>query len=364
MPEAREPALGAVPAGHPGRLVRLGLVLGLVVLAPVGAEYAVGYDTSTGHPLTLVGGLLILTPLYGAPALLIRELARRTGIRWPGILALAAAMGLIQAGVVDQSLFSSSYRDIGYWDEMLLPTLIPALGVGGYHAVSFIGGHLLWSFAIPIALVESLSPSWGRRPWLRWPGLALAVVLYLAAAALILSETLRTESDHASAAQAGGSLALAALLIGWACTFGRRRPTAPSRPTVRVPRPRLVAAAAFVAALAVNLAPETWAGVGAALVVLATSAVTVVRWSRSPAWTGAHVAVLAGAALVARAVVGFAVTPLGEVDTTAKYLHNTFFVLAAAALTLLAFVQSRRPSHQAQAAAADEFGAVSRSQHP
>jgi hypothetical protein len=169
----------------------------------VGAEYAVGYDTSTGHPLTLVGGLLILTPLYGAPALLIRELARRTGIRWPGILALAAAMGLIQAGVVDQSLFSSSYRDIGYWDEMLLPTLIPALGVGGYHAVSFIGGHLLWSFAIPIALVESLSPSWGRRPWLRWPGLALAVVLYLGAAALILSETLRTESDHASAAQGG-----------------------------------------------------------------------------------------------------------------------------------------------------------------
>jgi hypothetical protein len=98
--------------------------------------------------------------------------------------------------------------------------------------------------------------------------------------------------------------------------------------------------------------------------VLATSAVTVVRWSRSPAWTGAHVAVLAGAALVARAAVGFAVTPIGEVDTTAKYLHNTFFVLAAAALTLLAFVQSRRPSHQAQAAAADEFGAVSRSQHP
>ena len=72
--------------------------------------------------MSLVVGLLILGPLYGAPALLIRELARRFGVGWPGIMALAAAFGIVQAGVVDQSLFSESYRDIAYWAEMLQPT--------------------------------------------------------------------------------------------------------------------------------------------------------------------------------------------------------------------------------------------------
>ena len=41
-----------------------------------------------------------------APALLIREVARRRGLGWPGILLLAAAFGVVQAGLVDQSMFS------------------------------------------------------------------------------------------------------------------------------------------------------------------------------------------------------------------------------------------------------------------
>jgi hypothetical protein len=35
------------------------------------------YDDSTGDLVRLVAGLLILSPLYGAPALLIREVCRR-----------------------------------------------------------------------------------------------------------------------------------------------------------------------------------------------------------------------------------------------------------------------------------------------
>src|SRR5262249_48208270 len=92
------------------------LALGLLILAPLCAEYITGYDTSTGRPLALVGGLLILSPLYGGPALWIRELARRFGVGWPGLMALAAAFGIVQAGVVDQSLFSKSYREIEYWE--------------------------------------------------------------------------------------------------------------------------------------------------------------------------------------------------------------------------------------------------------
>ena len=104
------------------------LAAGLLVLSPICAEYIVGYDDSTGDPVALVGNLVIFVPLYGGPALLIRELSRRFGVGWPGIIALAAAFGIAEAGIIDQSLFSDSYRDIPYWDEMSLPTRIAPLG--------------------------------------------------------------------------------------------------------------------------------------------------------------------------------------------------------------------------------------------
>jgi len=86
----------------PRRGTRWLLALGLLILSPLCAEYLIGYDNTTGNPPVLAGGLLILGPLYGAPALLIRELARRFGMGWPGITALAVAFGIVQAGVVDQ----------------------------------------------------------------------------------------------------------------------------------------------------------------------------------------------------------------------------------------------------------------------
>ena len=61
-------------------------------------------------------------------ALRRRWSARRPGgLRcvWPGILALALAAAILQAGVFDQSLFSESYRDIDYWSGLVDPTSLP-----------------------------------------------------------------------------------------------------------------------------------------------------------------------------------------------------------------------------------------------
>lgn len=90
------------------RRVRWTLAIGLMILSPLCAEYLSGYDDSTGDPWALLGGLFIFIPLYGAPALVIRELARRNGIRWPGVLAMATAAGVAQAGIIDQSKFDHS----------------------------------------------------------------------------------------------------------------------------------------------------------------------------------------------------------------------------------------------------------------
>jgi hypothetical protein len=73
-------------------------VVGLFFFAPISAEYLIGYDDLIGRPLELVFGLLIFGPLYGAPALFIREAARR----WPRLAdhpAVVLCRGIGPGGV-------------------------------------------------------------------------------------------------------------------------------------------------------------------------------------------------------------------------------------------------------------------------
>lgn len=80
-------------------------VLGVLVAAPWFAEMSWG-----AYPFTEIAVILLfLAPMYGCAALLIREAARRSGRGWPTMLMLAAAFGVLQAGVVDQSLFNPAY---------------------------------------------------------------------------------------------------------------------------------------------------------------------------------------------------------------------------------------------------------------
>ena len=68
------------------RARRWAAVAALVVLSPICAEYLIGYLEGADEPLGLLAGLLILAPLYGTVAVLIREVVRRTGRGWPTIL--------------------------------------------------------------------------------------------------------------------------------------------------------------------------------------------------------------------------------------------------------------------------------------
>jgi hypothetical protein len=332
---------GAAPV--PRRRVRWSLAAGLVVLSPVCAEYLAAYDVSTGDPLALLGGLLILGPLYGCPALLIREAAHRFGIGWPGILALAAAAGILEAGVFDQSLFSTSYRDIEDWDELLLPTFVDPPGVGVYLAMVFIVGHVVWSFGAPIAIVEGIGgAAAARSPWLRRPGLVIVTLLYAAAAALILGDHLANESDHASAAQVIGTLVVVAALVAAALTFGRRRE--PRRRELRLPPPRAVLLVSLVAAIGFQLVPPTWLGVVLAGAVLAVAAAACTLGSRSPRWDRRYVVAVAGGAVLALAVLSFFTAPLFDVPEVRKYAHNTVLLLGSLALIAWAMRRSGRAS--------------------
>ena len=86
----RRPAFGvrrqrraADPVARRERRARARQVAGLLVLSAIGAELLAAYDDSTGRPGELLFAVLFFAALYGAPALLIRELARRMGWGWP-----------------------------------------------------------------------------------------------------------------------------------------------------------------------------------------------------------------------------------------------------------------------------------------
>ncbi|MFE9651048.1 hypothetical protein ACFYO0_44565 [Streptomyces sp. NPDC006365] len=55
----------SAPAALPRFRHRWAAVAGLLVPSPISAEYLIGYGESTGRPLELLAGLLILTALYG-----------------------------------------------------------------------------------------------------------------------------------------------------------------------------------------------------------------------------------------------------------------------------------------------------------
>lgn len=293
--------------------------LGLLVLAPVCAEYLWGYDDSTGHPATLLGHLLVFSPLYGAPALLIREAARRHGLGWPGILLMATAFGVVQAGIIDQSLWSTDYRDIPYWSDMSVPTYVEPIGLSLYLVLLFVGGHVILSIGSPVALVETLTPRRRREPWLGPLAIAVVALLYLAASALVLADAHDTGEATATWGQLTGSAVSAVALVWVAFRVGRRPALIVPGP---VPRPLLVWVLALAAMAVWTALPPS--RIGTALVaLLSTGTIALVwRWSHRGDWGQQHVLALAAGAVVAAGGYAFLSTPIGEVSDAEKYGHN------------------------------------------
>ena len=327
------------------RLRRIAPVLGLFVLAPICAEYLTGYDNSVGRPIALLAGLLFLAPLYGGAALIIREVARRTRRGWPTILVLAAAFGVLQAGLVDQSLFNTSYRDIDYWADMMGPTFVPALGFSPYLAVTFVAGHMIWSIGAPIAVVESLTTH-RSAPWLGRGGLAVISVLYVLVSLVIFYDHVTTQDFLAPVPQLVGASIVVVALVGVAFLPGSRwwpgradRPQSTHRKDA--PNPWWIAAAALVLLSAQAMPPPTWWGVAVAVVLLAVTAVLVVLMSRRNGWGQLHQLAVAAGALLSTAWTAFTVQPIGDPSALRKFGHNVGLTLG---LLVLLAIAARRAS--------------------
>ncbi|SFP30668.1 hypothetical protein SAMN05421810_102203 [Amycolatopsis arida] len=308
---------------------RLLPALGLVLLAPLVGEYLLG-----NVPITELPALPLLAPLYGGGALLIREVARRTGRGWPAMLVLGLAYGLPQAGLIDWSLFAPPV--LAGAEPGPAATHLPALGLNAADALSFVVGHAVWSIGVPIAIVEAWMPERAETPWLGRAGTAGAAGLYLIGAAVILVWAWNQGTVHAPAAGVATVAVVAAGLVAGALAVPRRRRSISARPA---PRPWLVGVLAFVVSGVFFLRDETWPGVALGVVLAGVSAVVVLFWSRRPGWGIRHRLALAGGALLTYAWGGFVLTTLLGRAQPVHLAGNA--VLAAAAIGLLVLTVRR-----------------------
>ncbi|MFI6130142.1 hypothetical protein [Micromonospora sp. NPDC051141] len=309
---------------------RLAPAVALLLLAPWTAECSWGGFTLAGMPFVV----LVLAPMYGGAALLIRETARRLGLGWPGIVLLAAAFGVVQAGLVDQSLFNPDYLDDTQFADartVAEATLVPGLGFSARQAVDYVGNHVALTICASIALVESyLGVGRRSRPWLGRPGLVVAALLWLGGSLLVFADDGGRKGFLASPVQltfaAGMALALVAtalLRVGRAAET-RVDPAAETRvdpaadtPVDRTagtaPRPVWAGLVVLVAYAGAGAVPG-WTGIGVALALAVVPAVLLTRWSRRAGWGQRHVLAAGSASVIVAAAYAYDVptyTPAG-----------------------------------------------------
>src|ERR1700733_14321718 len=214
---------------NPG-IRRVAPAFGLFFVAPLVAEFLLG-----DLPIKLLGALVVLAPMYGGGALLIREVVRRTGRGWPTILVLAFAYAVLEEAFTTQTLFNPNYLHLNL--HLLQPAYIPALGIGAWWTIFVLTLHTVWSISVSIALVEALVPDRATTPWLGGIGLAVTCVLFTLGAAA--STALEIKQDHYVASTS--QFAAAALVCIIAIVVAFRLPVrSAARSSGWVPGPWLV----------------------------------------------------------------------------------------------------------------------------
>ncbi|MEO3789543.1 hypothetical protein ABGB14_04990 [Nonomuraea sp. B10E15] len=318
---------------------RIAPALGLFLLSPLIGEFLLG-----NLPVTMLVALITLAPLYGGGALLVRELARRRGAGWPGIVLLAIAYGLVEEGLATRSLFDPGYAGM----DLVSYAWIPGLEVSAWWVSFVLGGvHAVGSICVPIAIMESYVPARATEPWLRLPGLVTAGLLFVCGA--VAAALFDPAAYEPSIAQAAAVVVLAGLLVLLALRRRGRAVGAQVLAQGRAPGPwpvlgfSLAAGAVFwLAALALDTL-GAWPVVAVNLAVYATVCTLVTRWSGRHGWGPVQTFALAAGGVLTYAWHGFPQPPAVPVEPAIDLAGNTVFALAAVALLAVAAARLRAP---------------------
>jgi hypothetical protein len=317
------------------RSKRVAPAIGLFFVAPLVAEFLLG-----DLPIKMLGTLVILAPMYGGGALLIREAARRTGRGWPTIFVLAFAYAVFEEAFTTQTLFNPNYLHLNL--HLLEPAYIPALGIGIWWTIFVLTLHTVWSISVSIELVEALVPNRAKTPWLGGIGLAVTGALFVLAA--IASTRFEIRQDHFIASPAQFLAAAVVCVLAIIAAF-----RLPSRSIARspgsVPSPWLLGAIALAAGSAFLVVPKTWGWLAVGIYVSMDLALigTVFVLSHRDRWNAQHRLALAGGAALAYAWHAFIQQPaVGNAGLSFR-IGNAVF---AAGLIVLLVIAARRTAAQ------------------
>jgi len=281
---------------------KISAVITLFFVAPFVAEYLLG-----DLPLKLLPVLLIMAPMYGGGAVLIRDLARRAGRGWPTMLVLGIVYALIEEGLITQSLFNHDYLKIHL--HFLDHAYIPALGIGGWWTMLMLNVHVFWSMGVSIALVEAMYPAEADAPWLGRVGDAVVETIFVLGSIANFGIGFKQNRFVASHAQLISVCVLCVAVGVGAFLIPTRR-----RRVLRgtVPSAWVTGVVTLVLGLGSMNVPPTW-GWGAVGAMLAIDAVFLgLAWivSRRAAWTPLHTLSLAAGGAVTYGVHAFMQKPL------------------------------------------------------
>ncbi|MGC4745411.1 hypothetical protein ACLQ28_07095 [Micromonospora sp. DT201] len=308
---------------------RLLPVIALLLLAPWAAECSWGgFAINDFLPV-----LLILGPMYGGAAILIRETARHLGAGWPTIVLLAAAFGVLQAGLVDQSLFNPDFLDdTQYADTRAAAeaTLVPGLEFSLRQAFDYVGNHIVLTICAPIVLIESFLGADRRlRPWLGRPGLLVVSLIYLLGSLLIFSDSSGRKDFMASPLQLTFAAVLVLALIATALLPRWRRPH--PRRARRVPHPLWVGLVVVLVRFGTDLT-SGWSGVAIALALAAAAGGLIAYLSSRSGWGQRHVLAAGAASLAIAAAFAYVVPPYSPASPAAALAGDIAVTLITVAL--------------------------------
>lgn len=280
----------------------LGASILLFFTAPLVAEFLLG-DFS----IKSIALVLVIAPMYGGGALLIREVGRRFKLCWPRMLLLAAAYALLEEGFTTMSLFNRDYLRMHM--HLLDHAWIPALGISAWWTLFMINLHTFWSISVSIALVEGLFPTQRETPWLGKLGDSVVGAIFAFGCVLSTAMTLHMDPFVASHAQFGVTAALILLLVALAFLL----PRAPDpKSGGAVPSPWITGAAALALGMGVLLVPPAW-NWGAFAAMLTLDAIFLAGLSllqRRSGWSAVHTLSLAAGGAFAYGIHAFWQTPV------------------------------------------------------
>jgi len=300
----------------------------LFLLAPAIGEVLFGAIPLSKLPFGLLGVL----GLYGGGALLVREVVRRRRLGPIWLVVLGLAYGLVEEGLVLQSLFDQHYPGLdflGYYGHWLGVNWVWAQFIVPYHAV--------FSIAIPIVITELLFPERRDRPWVSTRGLLGVTLAFVANAVLLARFQVGLFTSHAPqtslGANAGTALVVAGLIAAAFLAAPPRARTArlPAASQRRMRLTGVLSGLAWFVGLRVLLIGDG-KNAPAALVLAAGAVIATLTWwsiarLRSPhrAWGDEQIYALVSGALPTSWLLGFVIAAVSGGSVVINLIGQVLF---------------------------------------